>query len=131
MTGVQTCALPIFSYLLFLRLVPAFPFFLVNLVPALAGVRLAPFVAATAIGIIPATIVFAMVGAGLDSVITAQASGFRGCIEIGRTDCRIAFDIENALTPNLVAALVGLGVLALIPVAVKRLRARRLTGRAD
>ena len=39
-----------FSYLLFLRLVPAFPFFLVNLVPAIAGVRLVPFVTATAIG---------------------------------------------------------------------------------
>ena len=42
-----------FSYLLFLRLVPAFPFFLVNLVPALAGVKLRTFIAATAIGIMP------------------------------------------------------------------------------
>ena len=42
-----------FSYLLFLRLVPAFPFFLVNLVPAFAGVRLSTFVVATALGIIP------------------------------------------------------------------------------
>ena len=49
-----------FSYLLFLRLVPAFPFFLVNLVPALAGVRLGPFVAATALGVIPAAVVFAL-----------------------------------------------------------------------
>ena len=51
-----------FSYLLFLRLVPAFPFFLVNLVPAFAGVRLGPFIAATAIGIIPGAIVFAIGG---------------------------------------------------------------------
>src|SRR5689334_11944700 len=40
-----------FNYLLFLRLVPAFPFFLVNLVPALAGVRLGPFLAATVLGV--------------------------------------------------------------------------------
>lgn len=120
-----------FNYLLFLRLVPLFPFFLVNLVPAVAGVRLAPFVAATAIGIIPATIAFALVGSGLDSVISAEATGFRACIAAGRDDCRIDFDINSALTPHLVAALVGLGVLALIPVVVKRLRARRLAGPTD
>lgn len=120
-----------FSYLLFLRLVPVFPFFLVNLVPAVAGVRLAPFVAATAIGIIPATIVFALVGSGLDSVISAEASGFRACIAAARDDCHVDFDINSAFTPHLIAALVGLGVLALIPVAVKRLRGRRLAGRTD
>ena len=120
-----------FSYLLFLRLVPVFPFFLVNLVPALAGVRLAPFIAATAIGIIPATVVLALVGSGLDSVISAQAVSFRACIAMGREDCRIDFDINSALTPQLIAALVGLGVLALIPVAIRRLRARRLPGPAD
>ena len=61
-----------FNYLLFLRLVPVFPFFLVNLVPAFAGVHLRPFVAATAIGVIPAVIVFSLAGMGLDSVIAAQ-----------------------------------------------------------
>ncbi len=47
-----------FSYLLFLRLVPVFPFWAVNLVPALIGMRFAPFVVATAIGIIPGTAVY-------------------------------------------------------------------------
>ena len=65
-----------FSYLLFLRLVPAFPFWLVNLAPRLSGVRLGPFVAATAIGIIPGAVVFALVGAGLDSVIAAQKDAY-------------------------------------------------------
>src|SRR5262249_27008746 len=54
-----------FSYLLFLRLVPAFPFFVVNLVPAFFGMRLQSFVLATFIGIIPGTLVYASVGAGL------------------------------------------------------------------
>src|SRR5262249_15281255 len=76
-----------FSYLLFLRLVPVFPFFLVNLAPALVGVRVATFVAATAIGIIPATFVFASVGAGLDSVIQAQAATYLACLNAGRADC--------------------------------------------
>lgn len=113
-----------FSYLLFLRLVPAFPFFLVNLVPAFAGVRLIPFVAATALGIIPASFVYAFAGTGLDSVISAQNATFRECRAAGRTDCTLAFDAWDVLTPQLLLALVGLGLLALVPVIVKRLRAR-------
>ncbi len=61
-----------FSYLLFLRLVPAFPFFLVNLAPALVGVKLLDLRGGDAIGIIPATFAFAFLGSGLDSVIAAQ-----------------------------------------------------------
>jgi len=113
-----------FSYLLFLRLVPIFPFWLVNLVPALCGVSLATFAAATALGILPATFVFAFVGAGLDSVIVAQQAAYQSCVNAGRADCRLAFHMNAAVTPQLLAALVALGVLALIPVVVKRLRAR-------
>jgi len=113
-----------FSYLLFLRLVPIFPFWIVNLVPALAGVKLRTFAAATAIGIIPATFVFAFVGAGLDSVIAAQQAAYQSCLAAARPDCRLAFHIDTALTPQLLAALAGLGVLALVPVLMRRLRAR-------
>jgi uncharacterized membrane protein YdjX (TVP38/TMEM64 family) len=107
---------------LFLRLVPLFPFWLVNLVPALCGVRLATFVTATVVGIIPATFAFAFVGAGLDSVIVAQQAAYRACLAAGRTDCRLEFHMHAALTPELLTALVALGLLALIPVAVKRIR---------
>ena len=113
-----------FSYLLFLRLVPIFPFWLINLAAALLGVPLATFAAATALGIIPATFVFAFVGAGLDSVIVAQQDAYRSCLAAGRPDCRLAFHMNAALTPELLAALAALGVLALVPVVVKRLRAR-------
>jgi uncharacterized membrane protein YdjX (TVP38/TMEM64 family) len=113
-----------FNYLLFLRLVPAFPFFLVNLVPAIAGVRLAPFVAATALGVIPGAIAFALAGTGLDSVIAAQQAANRDCLAAGRGDCHMVFDAKDVLTPHLVGALVALGLLALVPVVVKRLRAR-------
>ena len=112
-----------FSYLLFLRLVPAFPFFLVNLAPALVGVRFSTFVAATAIGIIPATFTFAFLGSGLDSVIAAQEVTYRACLASGRTDCTVHFDLGMIVTPQLLAALVALGVMSLIPVVVKRVRA--------
>lgn len=114
-----------FSYLLFLRLVPAFPFFLVNVVPAFAGVRLLPFVAATVLGIIPASIVYAYAGIGLDSVIATQNGLYRQCLAAGRSECRLTFDLRDILTPQLLGALVALGVLALLPVVVRRLRARR------
>ena len=113
-----------FSYLLFLRLVPAFPFFLVNLVPAFAGMRLAPFVAATALGVIPGALVYALAGTGLDSVIAAQQAANGDCLAAGRVDCHMVFDAKDVLTPQLIGALIALGLLALVPVVVKRLRAR-------
>ncbi len=113
-----------FNYLLFLRLVPAFPFFLVNLVPAFAGVKLSTFVAATALGIIPGGTVYAFAGTGLDSVIAAQKDAYDACMAAGRADCHLTFNAQGILTPELIGALVALGVLALVPVVVKRLRAR-------
>jgi uncharacterized membrane protein YdjX (TVP38/TMEM64 family) len=113
-----------FSYLLFLRLVPVFPFFLVNLVPAFAGVSLSTFFVATALGIIPGAAVFALAGTGLDSVIAAQKSAYDVCVAAGRADCHLSFNAEGIVTPQLIGALVALGVLALVPVVVKRLRAR-------
>ena len=98
-----------FSYLLVLRLVPLFPFFVVNLVPALLGVRLRTYVIATFVGIIPGSFVFASVGAGLGSVFDAMEE----------------FSPASALTPEVITALVGLAVLSLIPVAYKKLKARR------
>jgi uncharacterized membrane protein YdjX (TVP38/TMEM64 family) len=114
-----------FSYLLFLRLVPAFPFFLVNLVPAFAGVRLAPFVAATALGVIPASIVFALAGTGLDSIIAARRYAYEHCLARGAGPCSLRFNVHDVLTPEAAAALAGLALLALLPVVVKYLRTRR------
>jgi uncharacterized membrane protein YdjX (TVP38/TMEM64 family) len=106
--------------------VPLFPFFLVNLVPAFAGVRLRPFVAATALGIIPAAVVFAFAGAGLDSVVTAQIDQYHQCLTSGKTDCRMVFDPAGILTPQMISALVALGLLVLMSVVV-RWRARSST----
>jgi uncharacterized membrane protein YdjX (TVP38/TMEM64 family) len=92
------------SYLLFLRLVPLFPFFVVNLVPAFLGVTLRTYVIGTFVGIIPGAFVFAGIGAGLGGILD------RG------QQCTFG----NALTPTVLVALIGLAVLALVPVIYKK-----------
>jgi uncharacterized membrane protein YdjX (TVP38/TMEM64 family) len=93
-----------FSYLLALRLVPAFPFWLVNLAAALSGMRLLPYAAATVLGIMPATFVYASIGSGLGDVL---ATG-------GRPDLAVIF------SPRILGPLIGLAALALLPVAWRR-----------
>jgi uncharacterized membrane protein YdjX (TVP38/TMEM64 family) len=117
-----------FCYLVFLRLVPLFPFWLVNLVPAPAGVGLLPFVAATAIGIVPASFAFAFFGAGLDSAIAAQESAYEACLATQFVGCSLDFHFKTAATPELIGGLVALGLIALIPPVVKRYRAARAAG---
>jgi len=114
-----------FNSLLFPRLVPLFPFWLVNLAPALFGVPLCTFVLATLLGIIPGTFAFSFVGAGLDSVLAAQEKAYMACLEAGQAGCRLDFDPKAVLTPKLLGALVALGVVSLIPVVAKRWRTRR------
>jgi hypothetical protein len=57
-------------------------------------------------------------------VIAAQEKIFKVCLATGRTDCHIQFDLSMIVTPQLLAALATLGVIALLPMVVKRLRAR-------
>ena len=69
-----------FSYLLFLRLVPIFPFWLVNLAPGLLGVGFWTYVVTTLLGIVPGTFAFSLAGSGLDSVIEAQQAAYQSCL---------------------------------------------------
>jgi len=57
-------------------------------------------------------------------VIAAQQAAYRSCLAAARSDCRLEFHMHTALTPELIGALTALGVLALVPVVVRRLRAR-------
>ncbi len=92
-----------FNYLLFLRMVPIFPFWLVNLMPAFTGIRLATYVTATAIGVIPGSFVFANLGQSLGRIqSTAQL-----------------------VSVETLGALALLGVLALVPVVVKRFKSNQ------
>ncbi|HEY3910307.1 MAG TPA: VTT domain-containing protein [Stellaceae bacterium] len=95
-----------FNYLLVLRLVPLFPFWLVNLVPALAGVGLPTYLAASFLGIIPATFVYAGLGNGLGKVVEQP-------------------DFGIVLRPSVLLPIIALAVLALVPVWYKRRRRKR------
>lgn len=97
------------SYLLVLRLVPLFPFWLVNVAPALLGVPLGTYALATFIGIIPATFVYAGIGNGLGTVF-----------DEGGTP-----DLALLLKPQFILPLLALALLALVPVAYKRWKARQ------
>jgi uncharacterized membrane protein YdjX (TVP38/TMEM64 family) len=113
-----------FYYVMFLRLVPV-PSWFTNITAALCEVRLPIFVAATAIGRTPGSFLLALFGAGLDSMITSQETVYRACLAAGELDCRIDFDPVNVVTPTLIVALFGLGLLALVPVLARRLLWRR------
>ena len=95
-----------FSYVLAMRLVPVVPFWLVNLAAALSGVRLLPYAAATLLGIVPATTVFASIGAGIGQVLAAGGQP----------------DLSVILSPPLLLPLLALALLALLPVAWRRWR---------
>lgn len=101
------------SVLFLMRLIPAVPFVLANLIPAFAGIRLRVYAATTFLGIIPAALVFTSVGAGLGEVFA------RG----ERPDLSIIF------TAPILLPMLGLAALAALPMVVKALRKGR--GHAD
>jgi uncharacterized membrane protein YdjX (TVP38/TMEM64 family) len=92
------------SYLLALRLVPLFPFVLVNIIPAFVGVRTLTFLLTTLVGIIPATAVFSLAGAGLGAAL-----------ERGEK-----LSLSMILTPEILLALAGLALLALAAIPLRR-----------
>ncbi|MBL8660104.1 MAG: TVP38/TMEM64 family protein [Rhodospirillales bacterium] len=94
------------SYLLALRLVPIFPFWLVNLVPAFLGVSLRTYVLGTFLGIIPGSVVYTLVGNGLGAVVDAGGEP----------------DLDLIFAPQILAPIIGLALLSLLPVAYKRFR---------
>jgi uncharacterized membrane protein YdjX (TVP38/TMEM64 family) len=95
-----------FSYLLFLRLVPLFPFWLINLASGLTGLPLRTYVLGTAVGILPASFVFANAGASL-----ATIEGVGGIA-----------------SPRVIGSFVLLGLFALIPTIYQKVRKRREGG---
>lgn len=115
-----------FNYLLVLRLLPVIPFFVVNLGAACVGVPASTFISATALGIIPATVLYAFIGTGFDSVIAGQKQAYDACVAAGHAGCTLSFDPAAAATPGFLAALAALGAAALLPVMVKKFNAREV-----
>lgn len=102
-----------FSFLLVLRLAPIFPFFAMNIAPALFNVPVRTYIVATFIGILPGTYAYAYLGQGLDSVILSAR-------EAGR-DVALA----DLVTPELTIAFAALAAVAAIPFVVRKLKAGR------
>lgn len=92
------------SYLLVVRLLPVFPFWLVNIAAAVVGLRLAVFIPGTLIGVLPVTYILASIGAGLGDVL-AQ----------GRTP-----DLATLFAPQILLPLAALAALSLLPVLLRR-----------
>lgn len=95
-----------FSYLLLLRLVPLFPFWLVNLAPAFLGVSVVTFVITTFLGIIPGSFVFASIGNGLNALF-----------EAGEQPDLSLFALISR--PDFYVPIVGLALLSLIPIVYR------------
>lgn len=98
------------SFLFLMRLVPAVPFFLANLIPALVGVSLGRFAFTTFFGIIPGAIVYTSVGAGLGEVFARNET----------PDLGIIFE------PHILLPILGLALLAALPVALKTFRKKEI-----
>ncbi len=92
------------SYLLVLRLVPLFPFWLVNLVPALFGISLRAYIVCSFFGMMPGALVYASIGGGLGEFLDRGEKP----------------DLQAVLQPHILLPLIGLGLLALVPVVYKR-----------
>jgi len=98
-----------FSYLLFLRLVPIFPFWLVNIVPGLLGMRLDRFILATLIGIVPGAVVYASVGAGFGLLFEKEQMP----------------DLSIIFQWRILGPLLALALLSLVPVVYRHMRSRK------
>lgn len=94
------------SVLLLMRLVPAVPFFVANLLPALVGVRFATFMWTTAVGIIPGGVVYTWIGVGVGEVF-----------DRGDTP-----DLSLLWEPHVIGPILGLCLLAALPMILKALR---------
>ena len=97
------------SYLLFLRLAPVFPFWLVT------------FALTTAVGILPGSFAMASAGAALAGVVEKRKVVYDACVAAGRHPCSFEITLKHVLTPEILLSLGALGLLALVPVALRRL----------
>ncbi len=112
------------SYMLFLRLVPAFPFVVVNIAPALLGVAFRTYLIGTLIGILPGTYVYAYLGASLGTVIETQHDAHLACLAAQASnpaiDCTIGIDTSALPRTELSIAFLLLALVAILPVVLKR-----------
>ncbi len=97
------------SYMLFLRFIPVFPFWLVNLAPAFFNVRLRTYIWTTFVGVIPGSFVFTQAGRGLNSIFESSED----------------FSLSLIFNTNVKIALICLAIFALVPIIIKKWREKR------
>ena len=97
------------SVLFLIRLVPAVPFFVANLLPALVGVRFRNFVLTTVLGIIPGALVFTWIGVGLGEVFDRGDDP----------------DLSLLWEPQIIGPILGLAALAALPLVIKAVRGKK------
>lgn len=107
------------SYLLFLRFVPVFPFWLVNLAPALFKMTFRDFVSATFLGIIPATYAFAYAGASFGGMLDDKLAAAEACRAAGGVNCAVKFEPGKVLTGDLLGLFLALGIISLLPIVAR------------
>tara|TARA_A100001011_G_scaffold253291_1_gene261578 strand:+ start:2408 stop:3103 length:696 start_codon:yes stop_codon:yes gene_type:complete len=62
----------IWSYLFFIRFFPIFPFWFVNIAPAILGVRLLPYTVTTFFGIMPGSLSIILIGTGVEDIVNKK-----------------------------------------------------------
>ncbi len=97
-----------FQYLLILRLIPLFPFWIINIVPALLRVKAGTFISATLLGILPGSFVYASLGNGLGHLFDS-----------GKTP-----DLGIIFEPQILLPLSGLAALSLLSIIYKKINSK-------
>jgi uncharacterized membrane protein YdjX (TVP38/TMEM64 family) len=116
------------AYLLFIRVTPVVPFWVTNIAAALFRVPLRTFLLTTPLGMAPVSLAFAVAGSGLDGFLMDRQRERTACLAAGGGDCAMDISIQSLLSPELILAFGGLGLLALLPVAVKRYYGAKVQG---
>lgn len=98
-----------FEYLLFLRLAPIFPFWVVNIVPGLLGVKSSTFLITTFFGILPGSFIYVLLGSGLGQIFDQDQTP----------------NLSIIFTPSIFIPLLALALLSLLPTWFKWIKKKR------
>ena len=109
-------------YLLFMRLMPVFPFWVVNLVVAVMDMPLLRFAPVSFVAMMPAAMAAALVGTGLELALAGPAADLARCRAQGATDCAGGLAIPDLLQSDFLLAASVMAVLALLPPLWRRYR---------
>ena len=100
----------IWSYLFFIRFLPVFPFWFVNIAPAILGVRFFPYLVTTFFGIMPGTLSIIMIGSGVEDIVNQKDD----------------FNLNIFEQKKILIGLLVLSVISILPIFLKKFNLLRL-----